>query len=95
MSLKPTVGSVARRVLARLRKTARSVLVRLRKEPVAVWGSLLGIVLVGLDVAGVPQSTLTAVGAALSVLGVPVVRAKVTPTPTALFSALRAWASKL
>lgn len=69
----------------------RRVVARLRREPVAVWGSLLAIVLGVLPVVGVPAATVTWVGVAASLLGVPVVRSKVSPTGASFLRQLVAW----
>lgn len=58
----------------------KRVLDFLRHEPVAVWGALATIVLAVLPPLGVPAIDVTYVGVALAAVGVPVVRAKVTPT---------------
>lgn len=56
-----------------------NLLHRLAHEPVAVWGVVLAAVLGLLPLVGVSTSVITIIGAVASLLGVPVVRSKVTP----------------
>lgn len=52
---------------------------RLRHEPVAVWGVVLAAVLTAAPAAGVPAHDVDLIATVLTVVGVPVVRRKVTP----------------
>jgi hypothetical protein len=62
----------------------------LKKEPVAVWGVVLAAILGLLPLVGVPASTVVAIGAVLSLLGIPVVRGQVTPL-AALEALIEGW----
>lgn len=66
--------------MSRLKAAAAFVVAVLRREPVAVWGVVAAAGLGVLTAAGVPARDVSLVGTLLPLLGVPVVRRKVTPT---------------
>lgn len=68
MALKSTVVALAVKALDVL-----------RREPVAVWGVVLAAVVCALPALGVSAAVVEAVSAIISLLGIPVVRGKVTP----------------
>lgn len=60
-------------------RTSRALVALVRHEPVAVWGVVVAAALAALPALGVPTGVVTAVGAVVTLLGVPVVRGRVTP----------------
>ena len=56
-----------------------SVLLRLKHEPVAVWGVLIAAALSGAPLLGISSASVNIAVTVLTLLGIPVVRGKVTP----------------
>lgn len=71
--------STSTAVKAAAKMAADKALHILRHEPIAVWGLVLAAVLGVLPLFGVPYLVINSIGTALTLLGVPVVRGKVTP----------------
>ncbi len=57
----------------------KKIVAFLKKEPVSVWGTVFAAVLGVLSQAGLSAGVVSAIAAALSLLGIPVVRSKVSP----------------
>jgi hypothetical protein len=57
-----------------------SIIGKLKKEPVAFWASVVSALLVVLGFVGVQADVIALIGTVATLVGVPVVRAQVSPT---------------